>query len=150
MLFRSDSLDELLDTTGVSWDRGMRTAAAIGDINHNGQAEMIVGNYSGGLEYFNGNAEVSPGITKHHTNINPLYIFPNPVKDRAVLSFNSDNQNVHLSIFTVEGNLVLSKTIQLNVAGRYRLNITWLPNGLYVVKITTPSAVYTGKMAVVR
>lgn len=146
----TDSLDELLDTTGVSWDRGMRTAAAIGDINHNGQAEMIVGNYSGGLEYFNGNAEVSPGIIKHHADNKPLYIFPNPVKDGAVLSFDSDNQNVHLSIFTVEGNLVLSKTVQLNVAGRYRLNITWLPNGLYVVKITTPTAVYTGKMAVVR
>ncbi|NOX85181.1 MAG: T9SS type A sorting domain-containing protein [Chlorobi bacterium] len=137
-------------TPRVSWDRGARTGAVIGDINHDGKPEMIAGNYSGGLEYFNGNAEVSPGIIQNLLIKKPLYIFPNPVKDKAILSFNPDNRTGNLSIFTLQGNLLWSETIDLNETGKYQLDASRLPNGLYVVKVTTSGTVFTGKMAVVK
>jgi len=111
---------------------------------------MIAGNYSGGLEYFNGNAEVSPGIIQNLLIKKPLYIFPNPVKDKAILSFNPDNRTGNLSIFTLQGNLLWSETIDLNETGKYQLDASRLPNGLYVVKVTTSGTVFTGKMAVVK
>jgi len=145
----TDGLDELLDTTGVSWDRGMRTAAAIGDINHDGQAEMIVGNYSGGLEYFNGTATVSPGISSFKTKKYPLNIFPNPVKNNAELTISSNKPSAYLTVFTPEGRRIYSKKIGLN-NGTYRLETTGFQNGLYIVKINTRSGVFTGKMVVAR
>lgn len=54
----SDQLNKLLDTANVSFDRGMRTGATICNLYEDSNTEMIIGNYSGGLEYFNGNVNV--------------------------------------------------------------------------------------------
>ncbi len=145
----TDNLDELLDTTGVSWDRGTRTGAVIGDINHDGNPEMIVGNFSGGLEYFNGNPEVSPGILQHVLK-KPLYIFPNPVRNNAIFSFSPGEHSGRLNIFSLQGDLLVSETIILSETGKYQFNTSLLSNGLYIVKITTRGTVFTGKMAVVK
>ena len=58
---------------------GIHSAAAIADLNGDGQLEVVVGNFGGGLQLFNAVIPVNNlGITEHQEDKDVL-IFPNPV-----------------------------------------------------------------------
>ena len=131
----SDELNNLLDTTGVSFDRGMRTAATIADISENGALEMISGNYSGGLEYFNGSADVSPGYDENFVGGN-IIIYPNPTTSNITIE--SEGAEIKsISIFAMTGQLVFQKNLVSNENHHYSLDVSQLKKGVYLVHCKT-------------
>ncbi|MEE4261040.1 MAG: T9SS type A sorting domain-containing protein [Bacteroidales bacterium] len=131
----SEDLNNLLDTTGVSFDRGMRTAAAIADISQNGAFEMIVGNYSGGLEYFNGSADVSPGFNENLAGGN-IIIYPNPAG--LSITIKSDGPEIKsISVFDMTGQLLFQKNLVSANIQRYSVDVSQFKKGVYMVQCET-------------
>ena len=96
---------------------------------------------------------IQKAVSVEDNNLNPdrtLSIFPNPVKDKAFVSFpkgENDTDECFIEIFTVGGNkLIESKEIvsrQMN--NTVELDLSALPKGVYVLKLKFTDKVYTGK-----
>jgi len=141
----SEDLNNLLDTTGVSFDRGMRTAAAIADISQNGGFVMIAGNYSGGLEYFNGSADVSPGFSENKLT-DLITLFPNPAT--SMVTIQSKGAIDALSIYSITGKLVYGLGIDRNANGLIQIDVAALKKGVYVVQIETQEGLSIKKLVI--
>jgi hypothetical protein len=146
----SDKLEELLDTTNVSFDRGARTAAAIGIITQDGKPEMLAGNYSGGLEYFNGNAEVLPGMAESSTAPKSLKIYPNPAGDYARVVLDNIAAPSELVVISTRGSIVYSGKIETASRNHLMLNTGSFTNGIYIVHVRTAEEVYYEKLVIRR
>jgi hypothetical protein len=105
------SLETLLDTIIPGFDVGARSAACLADIDHDGSQEMIVGNFSGGLQLFNSSIPVVPFI--RHSTVNQVFeIFPNPttgVLNVRILS--SYVGKIQLSLYSISGQEVYRESI---------------------------------------
>lgn len=142
----SDNLDELLDTTNISFDRGTRTAAAIADISGNDKLEMLAGNFSGGLEYFNGNATVSPGFTDQKNKRSALRLHPNPASNRVLIILPENNVVVNqIQVFDLNGRIVLQKINPSPKDGFYQIDLKNFTSGFYFVKIGSDLGILTGR-----
>jgi hypothetical protein len=141
----TDDLDELLDTENISSDRGYRTSAVISDISENGHLEMIAGNFSGGLEYFNGSAEVLPGIIQRTLNTGQIKLYPNPADNVIHISV-STGQIQKVTIYSLTGQLVLQQTI--NSLKETSLNISHILPGIYLTEVYTDTGTYHKKIMV--
>jgi hypothetical protein len=85
------SEDDAFEEVGYLWEEicpdmpesfGIHSAAAIADLNGDGQLEVVVGNFGGGLQLFNAVIPVNNlGITEHQED-DGIEIFPNPVNSQ--------------------------------------------------------------------
>jgi len=143
----SSNLNALLDTTGVDFDRGIRTSAAIAPLRGDGTLQLLIGNYSGGLELFNGNAGVLSRISPSQTRAQ-LIIRPNPATS-AVLLDGVDFQSGVYKVFVVS---MQGQTLPLSVAlveeGRLELDISFLKQGVYLLVFQKDNLIQTGKLIV--
>ncbi|UBM62925.1 T9SS type A sorting domain-containing protein [Candidatus Sulfidibacterium hydrothermale] len=144
----SDSLGFLLDTTGVSFDRGIRTAAAMADINGDGKPEMVAGNFSGGLEFFHAQPEAVTDVS----NISfgkKLIIMPNPARDFIRFMLPEKESQLSVDIFSADGKKVFSGKI-LPVHNLCEIDVHHLTGGLYFLKATGLHNNYSGKFVVIQ
>jgi len=144
----SDLLDELLDTTAISFDRGIRTGAVVGDLNQDQKAELIVGNYSGGLEYFNGNIQVLPGILNHSDTRKIIQIYPNPARNSATILLPEQQSEFEIIVTDIHGKIALSKQVSIQPSRTVIFNTNKLNEGIYIVKLLSKSSYYTGKLII--
>ncbi len=142
----SDELGNLLDTTGISFDRGLRTCATIADISQNGAFEMIAGNYSGGLEYFNGSADVSPGFSEN-TNTDSFIIYPNPAATSITILPNT-TETESISIYAITGQLVYHKNLISIGSHNITIDISQLEKGVYLVQFKTKNGNINKKLII--
>ena len=135
----SDSLYILIDSIHFEISTGIRTGAAISDLNNDGFFDLLVGNYSGGLKYFTGveNPNVSPGIIENTSKEIKINLFPNPVKEILNISFPKRLKNIEIYIYNSLGILVKSKVF--SSAEKIRIDISNLSNGIYYCKIIADS-----------
>ncbi|MCF6170661.1 MAG: T9SS type A sorting domain-containing protein [Bacteroidales bacterium] len=147
----SDELDVLLDTTDVSFDRGMRTAACLADIDQDGILEMIAGNYSGGLEYFGGATEVSTGLLEAVSNSRKeLLITPNPASHQITIHFPKASSEYQVQIYSLNGKVESTLTAKSFSSKRISLDINNLKSGIYFVQAVNQDTVFSGKFVVIR
>jgi hypothetical protein len=116
---------------------GLRSSAAVYDFDNDGFKDMVVGNFSGGLNYFKGIIPQGVGIKKPKQPVSSLKIYPNPAKDVITLEFdNSSNLKAAVAvIFTVEGKYVTAK--RLNFPGSNKIYLGNLPTGVYFIRVET-------------
>ena len=85
---------------------GARTAPALANLNDNSFPEMILGNFAGGLTYYNG-IKSSPYAINDFAKQN-IKIYPNPGTDFVIIDIDEDYD---LKIFDISGRVVQSKHI---------------------------------------
>jgi len=87
----SDSLWLLIDTLQVQVEKGYRTAPAIAELDDDGFLEMIVGNFSGGLKYYQATDPPSVNRVKATACARRLSVTaaPVPASEQVTLSFKS-------------------------------------------------------------
>lgn len=121
----------LMEYMGV----GMRSAPAVYDFDNDGYKDMVVGNFSGGLNYFKGTIPTGVGIAEVKPEKLEFNIYPNPASNYIILSFSNPElvRTAHVSLYTTEGKLVAERI--LNNPGTTRLNFDYLPNGIYLLGV---------------
>ena len=105
---------------------------------------MIAGNYSGGLEYFNGSAEVSPGVSIQSTS-EDLIIYPNPASSSIHILTDGSAIN-SISIYSLTGQLILQKQLVSGTDQEIILNVSALNPGIYVVQLANNERNYYKKI----
>ncbi len=145
---KSNHLNLLLDTANINFDRGLRTSAVICDLYSGGKLEMIAGNYSGGLEYFNGSADVMYDNIAKNIN-NKLDIYPNPAKSEIVINLAKTSEVVNVSLYDVVGFKIKSKLFT-TANKSITFSLPNVDNGVYFVITTIGNKVYANKIIVDR
>ena len=146
--FTESDIALLLDTVDINTDRGMRTSAAICNNYLDEKLEMIVGNYSGGLEYFNGGAPVWYDGFEEQVGLNPT-VFPIPASNQVTISFNSFEKNVDVSLFNTMGVKIKSK-IYNPISNSVIFNLDDVDNGVYLLVTNAGGELYSNKIIVVK
>lgn len=144
----SDELDLLLDTTDVDFDRGMRTGAVVCDLYSDGNPEMIVGNYSGGLEYFNGTVNVFSDI-EDYRQPNELDIYPNPASDEVTINFPEASGIAGISLYNIVGTEIISKTFNVR-NNSVVFSLSDVGDGVYFIRTKIGNMVFMNKVMVVK
>jgi len=142
----SDELQLLLDTTDINIDRGMRTSATICNLYLDNKLEMIAGNYSGGLEYFNGAAEVMyDGVIENIQE--SIHIYPVPAQEIIFFTLPKTNESAKIEMYNILG--IKVKT-QLYVGNKrsVELNISDISDGVYVITTSIGNRIFKNKIIV--
>jgi hypothetical protein len=90
-MFLFKDLDGIFTDVSVHWSDyvcdfdnrfGLRSAAALADLNGDGALEMVVGNFGGGLELMNGDIAVNQGVEEDgpSTGSGTFVLYPNPAR----------------------------------------------------------------------
>lgn len=133
----SDTLGEMIGVPGLRTDRGYRTSACLADLDRDGMPELIVGNFSGGLEYFSvATAPIVSGIKESTGEEAILTLYPNPAKDNITIRADGPGKPTILQVrlFNAFGQLCLSR--QEIIRGEASLHVGALPRGIYMVNIS--------------
>lgn len=122
-----EKLFEVRNHVKFTIDEGIRIAPCVADLNNDGYLDLLVGNYAGGVAYFNG---IEPkNIVEKVPDIesNNFVIYPNPATDEvSVRTSNADFDEVR--IFNVYGECVDIQSCQ-----NMHFHVSALPSGMYIV-----------------
>jgi hypothetical protein len=135
---QSDSLTFLVDSIEFEIDKGIRTGAAIHDLDNDGYFELVTGNYSGGMNFYTckNNPIVNIGINEIQNTIkNNVNIIPNPVDESFIIQFSEFPENliITFSVFNLTGRTILQNKTILSPTTNIKTNN--YPNGIYFCKI---------------
>lgn len=139
-LYRYDNIEgnlagtfTLSDSMYVSWREGGFSSAAVADLNGDGLYDMIIGNYAGGVSYFEGDNNVSTANLLEEDE-DQLSIFPNPALDNFTIrttvsaGMNSNYQLVDLSGKTVKQGAIHNQYAVVDCSG--------ISPGIYICTVT--------------
>ena len=118
-------------------DEGLRSALTIGNLNNDGYPDMIVGNYSGGLSYFDGTTAPPAGFTEHLSS-DIFFVYPNPAGNSLSIRTHGSNnyESLTILILDISGKEAMRmKNFQL----KKNVDISELRKGIYLIKIFDPS-----------
>ncbi|MCR4848390.1 MAG: T9SS type A sorting domain-containing protein [Bacteroidales bacterium] len=108
---------------------GMRSAATLNDLDDDGQLEVVVGNFAGGLQLFNAEIAVNNlGISESHEDYK-VEIFPNPVTSQIHII--SKEENIKMLMVA---DLYGRRLMELSVGGKdATLEVSALSEGVYLL-----------------
>ena len=133
----NDTLYKLIDEESMVINPGIRTGAAIYDLDADGFMEMIVGNFSGGLNFYKG-IEGPPVAGMHELNHKDFQgiLYPNPARDQLNFKCKDhfSDKDIHIEIFDVNGKMAITKSIS-NICS-FSLDVSDLRNGLYFIRFS--------------
>jgi len=114
---------------------GLRATVAVSDFDNDGYKDMLVGNFSGGLNYFKGIIPAGVGFKKVNPPKSSVRIYPNPAKNYIMVRFeNPENlKNATVKLYTIEGKLVAERYLKSFATNK--LDFSYLPSGIYFIDV---------------
>jgi hypothetical protein len=154
-------------STNVQLGFGTCYEFSIYDAGNNG---LCCDNGIGFFKVYNGNVTVSQGNTFGHSVVNQFYsmsnvgnsetpdaasfsIYPNPVWQKTSITFtNAVKEQVTVNVYNMQGAAVLNLPVKEYGIGQHEieLNCSTLPKGVYSVRLTAGSKVFSQKITVSR
>ena len=129
----NDSLFVLIGDEGFDVAKGIRTGATLGELNGDDDLEMIVGNYSGGLNYFKGIDQPPVSGISIPGKQASLVLFPNPAYDHLQIISQYPVGDHVVEVFDVYGRRAMHvQRTQMNRP----LEVAGLDPGVYFLRIT--------------
>jgi hypothetical protein len=128
------------DKNLVPFKTGIRSAPLVHDFNNDGYPDIMIGNFSGGLNYFKGTKPEGVGIKDAKQIAAPdVKLYPNPADQYVNLSIDKyqDLQSLNIEIHDMTGRLILSKRTIANK--NTRLNTSELKQGIYFITVYSKS-----------
>ncbi len=144
----SENLKELIGLSSLNTDRGMRTAAALADIDNNGYPELVAGNNSGGVELFGGEAKVLSGVSERTERYGKLIISPNPSCDFVEVTLPVRFKEFTVELVDLSGRVVYKERFQGIKASGVTINLSGFKAGVYIVSLDGLKHHYIGKVVV--
>lgn len=109
---------------------GLRSSCALADLDNDGNWEMCVGNFGGGLQLIGKQILVNQNVDEFFEA--NLQIYPNPVKDAFSVVLKK-GEIVEITVIDGIGRKILSRK------GEERIDVSSLKSGLYLLFVTTES-----------
>ncbi|MFH1161245.1 MAG: T9SS type A sorting domain-containing protein [bacterium] len=136
----SDSLYLLVTAEPFPVRCGWRTSPAVGYLSDSLKMDFLVGNYSGGVNYFsqNGPPEVllasAPEIETQWLRVK---LFPNPADSKCTVQLPgiAGDRTLYVEVLTRFGQCIIRQILD----GSATLSLGDLPVGLYLVRLIDPS-----------
>ena len=123
-------------------DDGSITAPTLGDIDADGQLDLILGNQRGGLTAYTDSALPNYSILNQPPN-KKVKISPNPTSNSIKIDFPYViNNNVLISIFTPIGQLVYNQKHWFDDTSD-DLSLDFLSTGRYMIRLQTSTSIHT-------
>ncbi|MBL0341953.1 MAG: T9SS type A sorting domain-containing protein [Bacteroidetes bacterium] len=140
--------------TGYQWYFGDGDSSNVGSVIHTFPA---AGTYTVTLELFNGVCTstvaqvvtvVDPvGLNEISPSITNLNIVPNPFTESTVVSYKLQSEtSVKIQLYNLLGDFVQTVFDGMQQAGDQTMKIQNVPAGVYMMKISTPSANYSQRL----
>ena len=126
-----------VDTTLFKVNEGPRCAPFYEDISNDGKRDLFVGNYAGGLAFFNSINASQVGIEEVLNDEN-VSIFPNPSSDKITISL-KDNSYSEMTIrcYDVLGKVVFEKSTFNKMID---IDVSQFSKGVYVIQLQSKEA----------
>ena len=121
---------EVNSTAANIWDGG-KSNIAIADINNDNQADMIIGNVSGGIAFFSSDSSLTDSTTTY-IDVNKNYdfnVFPNPTKNNFTVH---SKENGNIKIYNLLGDIMFSTIKQEE---KLIINTSSLSKGIYLIEL---------------
>lgn len=138
-----NDLNESFTLTSTNFQNikdGIKTSVVFEDFNGDNKRDLFLGNESGGLVYFENN-DVSNGSSINSNNKVEFEFFPNPNNG---LVFIKTTKETELQIFSLIGQKVYEEKLSDSQA----IDISFLRNGTYFLKIIQNKNIRTEKLIV--
>ncbi|MES2836756.1 MAG: T9SS type A sorting domain-containing protein [Bacteroidota bacterium] len=117
------------DSTYININEGIRSSIDIADITGDGNPEMIIGNYAGGISFYI-NDPTKVGVKMHKEISNNYSIYPNPTTHSFTLE-SSNNKNQIIKLYNLLGQEQSIETEPISET-KTKVTTTHLLNGIYV------------------
>lgn len=115
------------------WE-GINSIVSITDINNDNKLDMLVGNQSGGLTYFDGSDTIVVAIKENINQISEVNLYPNPTKNLVNIDFGNNNlKNANIQIVDLFGKVLQNVTVNTR---KTTINLNNYSAGIYLVKFT--------------
>lgn len=140
----NDSLILRIGEDVKDYNHGKRTSAAISQITNNGNYQLIVGNFSGGVNYYEQSAQPpASGINAMNRKTISVFIYPNPVSKKLKVKISGvpTIQPSSLKIYNTNGVCVLTEN-NISVNDMEIDFAKYLP-GIYFYQIQITDAEHT-------
>jgi hypothetical protein len=123
----------LLDSTFLNVRDGIRTGVALHDLTGDGELELIIGNYRGGLSFW-GSEPITAGIGEMNT-ASGLRLAPNPAAGTVEVTLVQEmTGNWQLDIVNGQGQVVMSRS---GSGQRLVVDVEGLANGVYTLRVSS-------------
>jgi hypothetical protein len=137
----------LLDSTFMGLRDGIRTGVCLYDLTGDGELDMVVGNYRGGLSFWRSDAVSGVGQAEHREGPG-FRMKPNPASDQVELLI--PNAPLPGSYWVLRNSLGQQVLSQRAGNDRVVLSTAELPEGIYLVRLEGGSTSETQRLVVVR
>ena len=78
-----------------------------------------------------------------------ITIYPNPASDQLFVRLPSGSRDSELSLFTVNGKLILKERIEAG-SELYRIDLSEVLTGYYILKISDQDKLFTSKLSIIK
>lgn len=124
---------------------GEKAVPAIADINADGKMEMIVGNYRGGLSLFSQTDSIYSSVASQASTLD-FVLYPNPANRILNIEISgSSGSQIKIELFDLTGRKIFYR---ITNAVSQTLELPELNAGLYLLKASSESKVWTGKVVI--
>ncbi len=119
------------------------------DVDNDGRLDLIIGNFRGGLLWYETASIV--GIEDNASSKNTFQMYPNPAQNQLFFDWKTgafpSNGTVEIQVYNTLGQLVLTSNLE---QGEKRMSIEGLESGLYLVEVSIGGEWIGGEKLIVR
>lgn len=114
---------------------GIRSSAAVANLDNDNYPDLITGNYSGGVCFFRGTYPPPAGIASLTSGTNTIELYPNPATDELRIAFSEGiSKGCIMNVFDSKGTCTLTKHIP-DTGNTFSLDTRDMRSGIYFVRI---------------
>jgi len=121
------------------------------DLNNDSTLEMVFGEYGGGLGLLKYGIPQGLGLINHRIGNLAFRIYPNPAKNKVMITVNDKNnrsqKNIKVTILNSLGQIIENYTF-VNSSGSEYIDLNAYKEGIYFVRVHTDSGSGTVKLIV--
>lgn len=123
------------DSTYLNINEGINSFVAIKDITNDGNLDMLLGNYSGGISYFGGDTStVTISVNENEPLLDEVNIYPNPTNNQITIDLGAaPTKNTTLAIMDLVGKVLHYQALTTT---KTTINLNNYSHGVYLIKIT--------------